>query len=145
MTRMGSSWGWWRAGLSALAVLAVVASLGCTRMGTASAAEGGILGVTKESPGAASIALTPKQVADGKLFVDIQVTTHTINDLDKYDLTKVVSLEAGGQKVAPSSAPKLHGHHNSGQLAFPLAALPKSFSIKFEGFDQPARRVMSWP
>jgi hypothetical protein len=137
LIRMG-----WRAGLIALAMGTFVA---CTRVASVSAAEGGPLGVTKETTGAVMIALTPKQFSDGKLVVDMQVTTHTINDLDKYDLTKVVSLEAGGQKVAPTSAPKLHGHHNSGQLVFPLAALPKAFSIKIEGLDQPALRVLSWP
>ena len=132
----------WRVTASALAILAVVS---CSGLNSAAAADGKILGVTKESAGAATVALTPKKFADGQLLVDMQATTHTLNDLDKYDLTKIVSLEFDGQKVAPALAPKLRGHHSSGQLTFPVKALPKSFAIKIQGLDQPAERVLSWP
>jgi len=134
-----------RSATGCLAVFAVFTFLAGACQNSVIAAEGGVLGVKKESAGAATVALTPKKFADGQLVVDIQVNTHTVNDLDKYDLTKIVSLEAAGQKVAPKSAPKLRGHHNSGQLVFPLPSLPKTFSIKINGLDQPAERVLSWP
>jgi hypothetical protein len=132
----------WRFTVCAFAILGMVS---CGRSNSAAAADGKILGMTKESSGAVTMALTPKKFADGQLFVDMQVTTHTINDLDKYDLTKIVSLEFDGQKIAPASAPKLRGHHSSGQLSFRIQALPKSFAIKIQGLDRPAERVMSWP
>jgi hypothetical protein len=134
-----------RGAVGCLAVFAVFTLLAGACQNSVIAAEGGVLGVKKESAGAATVAMTPKKFADGQLVVDIQVNTHTVNDLDKYDLTKIVSLEAPGQKVAPKSAPKLRGHHTSGQLVFPLASLPKAFAIKIQGLDQPAERVLSWP
>jgi hypothetical protein len=133
-----------RIAVGCLAAFAVFALLASACQNSVIAAEGGVLGVTKESAGAATVAMTPKKFAGGQLVVDIQVNTHTVN-LDKYDLTKIVSLEAAGQKVAPKSAPKLRGHHTSGQLVFPLPSLPKAFSIKIQGLDQPAERVLSWP
>ena len=126
----------------ALAAFAMVAAA-CQSM--VAAANDGVFGVTRESGGAAMVALTPKNFADGKLTVDIQVNTHSVNDLDKYDLTKIVALDIGGKTVAPASAPKLRGHHNAGQLVFPVATLPKGFTIKIQGLDQPAERVFSWP
>ena len=129
----------WRVTASALAILAVVS---CSGSNSAAAADGKILGVTKESAGAATVALTPKKFADGQLLVDMQATTHTLNDLDKYDLTKIVSLEFDGQKVAPALAPKLAvGHHSSGQLTFPVKALPKSFAIETVPRARPAGRA----
>ena len=125
--------------------LAVSAMIVAACQSSVAAADNGVFGVTRESAGAAMVALTPKKFADGKLIVDIQVNTHSVNDLDKYDLTKIVSLDVGGKLAAPTSAPKLRGHHNSGQLVFPVAALPKAFTIKIQGLDQPAERAFSWP
>jgi len=104
-----------------------------------------IFGVTKESAGAVTVTLTPKKHVEGQLFVEIAVTTHTINDLEKYDLKKIATLDFTEQSIAPTSAPALRGHHNSGQLVFPLAAMPGAFAIKLHGLDQPVLRVLSWP
>jgi hypothetical protein len=108
-------------------------------------ADGPILGVTKESNGAVMIELTPESFRQGRLEVGIKVTTHTVNDLDKYDLKKITTLEFTGQVIHPTSAPALKGHHTSGKLVFPLEALPKGFAIKIRGLDKPELRVLSWP
>lgn len=105
---------------------------------------GGILGTTKLSGGAVSVELTPASFADGRLVVDIRVNTHTVNDLDKYDLKSITTLETAGESVAPVSAPKLAGHHNSGELEFPLRALPDSMTITIQGLDEPATRIFLW-
>lgn len=148
--RRAASGARWRVVAISLAVLAAIGVLGL-RSCDANAApaeldsSNKIFGVTKESSGAVTVALTPRRHADGQLFVDIAVNTHTVNDLDKYDLKTMVTLEVHGHGVAPTSAPLLRGHHNSGQLVFPLAAMPGSFAIKIRGLDQPAMRVLSWP
>jgi len=56
----------------------------------------------------------------------------------------IVYLEVGGKTIAPTSAPKLRGHHSAGQLVFPLPVLPDAFSIKIKGLDKPALRTLSW-
>lgn len=109
------------------------------------AAESPILGVTKESKGAVTVALTPEHLRDGRLVVEIKVNTHTVNDLEKYDLTKITTLELEGKVIRPTSAPKLKGHHNSGELVFPLGTLPRAIVIKIRGLDKPELRVFSWP
>ena len=90
------------------------------------------------------VELTPEKYDKGRLTVSIRVNTHTVNDLDKYDLKAITKLEFDGKKVAPTSAPKLRGHHNSGELVFPLQSLPKAFTIKIENLDQKLR-VFAWP
>ena len=104
-----------------------------------------IFGVTKESGGAVSVELTPERMREGRLEVEIRVNTHTVNDLDKYDLKQITTLEFADESINPTSAPKLEGHHNRGTLAFPLSALPSAFSIKIRGLDKPELRVFSWP
>jgi len=104
-----------------------------------------LFGVTRESKGAVTIELTPKKHENGQLVVSMKVTTHTVNDLDKYDLKRQTELEFDSKKVHPTSAPKLKGHHNSGQIVFPLNVMPKAFSIKIRGIDEPKLRVFSWP
>ncbi len=139
----------WRVAASALFAFAVVA--GASLVSALADAppsvhtEGQILGVTKESAGAVTVTLTPRRYAGGELFVDLGVKTHTVNDLERYDLKKIVSLDFDGKSIRPTSAPRLRGHHNSGQLVFPLTVLPGSFAIKIRGLDQPALRVLSWP
>jgi len=106
---------------------------------------GAILGVAKESAGAVTVTLAPQRLREGQLQVEMHVNTHTVSDLAKYDLLKLTTLEFEGKSISPSTAPRLEGHHNSGNLLFPLEALPKAFSIKIRGLDKPELRVLSWP
>ncbi len=109
------------------------------------AAAPGVMGVTRKSDGRATVELTPKDYAQGKLTVEIRVNTHTVDDLDKYDLSELTTLEWTGKAVHPTSAPKLRGHHNTGALVFPVTPLPNAFSIIIRGLDEPAVRTFTWP
>lgn len=128
-------------------VLLVLVLLGlASRTAVASGDAGGkILGVTRSDTGVVSVELTPTKLEGGNLVVDMRVTTHTVYDLDKYDLTKITTLEHDGTSVVPTSAPKLEGHHSAGELVFPMTKLPDAFTIKIDGLNKPGVRVFSWP
>jgi|GEM_PF-4555334 len=104
----------------------------------------GFLGASRAAPGTVMIELTPTTYQNGRLEVQMSVTTHSANDLDTYDLTKVVTLEVQGKRIAPVAAPKLEGHHNRGQLAFEAPALKSPFSIVISDLHDPGRKVFSW-
>lgn len=133
---------YWIGGILALGIIGVVVALSSLR---AAAPADGILGVTRVSEGPATVALTPKEHVDGRLVVEIAVNTHTVDDLDRYDLTAITTLDAAGAAVAPVSAPELAGHHNSGELVFPLESLPDALTIVIRGLDEPGNRVFTWP
>lgn len=111
----------------------------------AAASQTTIFGVTRESGGAVMVDLTPKEFSNGELSVAIGVNTHTVNDLDKYDLTRLVTLKADELEVTPVSAPRLRGHHNRGELVFPLKRMPASLTIEIRGLDDPDVRTFNWP
>src|SRR3989344_4728753 len=67
--------------------------------------------------GDVAIELTPLGIRGGVLSVQFSANTHSV-DLSQFDLTKIVTLETNGQKIAPSSAPTLQGHHASGIMEF---------------------------
>jgi hypothetical protein len=130
----------------AMAVLLALAAGG--HAGDAPAADSSgkrIFGQTRESEGAVTVALTPEKHDKGRLSVRIEVNTHTVNDLGKLDLKKIATLRFDGETIAPESAPKLGGHHTSGKLVFPVAEMPRSFSIAIRGMDEPDVREFSWP
>jgi hypothetical protein len=106
---------------------------------------GQIFGVTRESVGAVTVTLTPKRHSEGRLWVDIAVNAQMVSRLEKYDLKKIVTLIFADQTIAPIAAPKLRGRYSSGQLVFPLVAIPRSFTIKIYGLEQPSLRIFSWP
>lgn len=128
-------------------VLLVVAVLALVRPGGASMSTAGaqVFGVTRESDGAVMVALTPKSFADGRLVMEMGVNTHTVNDLDRYDLTRIVFLKVGDREIAPEAAPSLHGHHNAGELVFPLETMPEAFSVEIRNLNGAGVRTYSWP
>jgi hypothetical protein len=116
-----ASWSVVAGGVFLALALAADPAGGLSRAFPAGVDRGGpVIGVTKESAGAVMVALTPTKFTDQRLVVEIAVTTHTVNDLDRYDLKKIIALTIDGRSIAPSSAPGLRGHHNRGQLVFPL-------------------------
>ena len=136
---------YWLAGLLALALVgggAIALTLGATPH---DAHIDTILGVTRESPGEVTVVLTPETFGDARLTVFIAINTHSVDDLDRYDLTRITTLELPSGSVSPVAAPRLSGHHNSGELAFPVEALPDSLAIVIRGLDDPAERVFTWP
>jgi len=94
-------------------------------------------------PGNAQIDLTPKGAENGQLKVDFAINTHSVT-LSEYDLTKVTTLEYGGKKINPISAPALEGHHNSGVLTFNVGQDITKFKITIVGIPSVQERVFEW-
>ncbi|MBI2108097.1 hypothetical protein HYU10_04335 [Candidatus Woesearchaeota archaeon] len=99
---------------------------------------------TKTSEGEVTIDITPKGLNNGNMIFDISFNTHTV-DLTQFDLKKLVVLEADGRQIAPSSAPSLSGHHNSGELAFNTGKDLNRFKIKINEIPDVKERVLEWP
>lgn len=94
--------------------------------------------------GDVAIELTPKSIENGKLIADIAANTHSV-DLSKFDLKQITMLEYSGKKIAPSSAPKMSGHHNSGTLVFDVGSTePENFRIVIKGIPNVEERVFEW-
>jgi hypothetical protein len=104
-----------------------------------------IFGKTVSEGSRVMVDLTPKKFANGKLEVGIRVNTHTVNDLDRYDLRTITLLKAPDREVAPVSAPALRGHHNRGTLVFELAGLPDAFQIEIRGLPGKDLMIFKWP
>jgi hypothetical protein len=95
------------------------------------------------SPGDVSIELKPHQQVNGKLEVDVWVNTHSV-DLSQFDLEKAVMLDYDGKQAAPTSAPKLGGHHVSGTITFEVEKDVQSFTITIEGIPLQEVRTYTW-
>ena len=104
-----------------------------------------IFGVTKSSQGEVTIELTPVDYDKGKLSINIGVNTHSIDDLNTYDLTKITVLKTGTFNINPVSAPKISGHHGSGKLVFEIEKLPNEFTISINGLNNESNRKFIWP
>ena len=98
---------------------------------------------TKISESTVTIELTPSKLDDKNFYVDISVSTHSV-DLSKFDLKKLVKLEFDGEYLFPVSAPKLEGHHSSGALVFDVGELPNNFKIKIEEIPDLPIRIFEW-
>ncbi len=98
---------------------------------------------TKTSESTVTVDLTPKKFNNGKLYVDIGVNTHTV-DLARYDLKEIVTLEFEDKSIKPTSAPKLSGHHNSGQLIFDVGRELDTFKITINGLPDIQERLFEW-
>lgn len=98
---------------------------------------------TKTSESAVTIGLTPKEHKNGKLYVDIEINTHTV-DLSQFDLTNLVTLKSNTKSINPSSAPELSGHHISGTLIFDIENPPSNLIIEVRGFPDIPIRTFEW-
>ncbi len=99
---------------------------------------------TKTSVGQVSIDLTPKGIVDGKFTFDIEVNTHTINNLNEYDIKQNIIMNYDKKSIKPIFAPQLSSHHNSGVLVFDLNKAPKEFSINIIGIPDVNERSLKW-
>lgn len=138
--------------IPALVLIAVVAVPGFSFSDSSGAvapppdpSQASILGVTRESDGPVTVALTPKELSDGGLTVEMAVNTHTVNDLHTYDLTHIVTLKVDGKTIPPVSAPELEGHHGGGDLVFPLETMPDALTIEIRGLNGVELRTFTWP
>lgn len=89
------------------------------------------------------IELTPHEVVDGLLEVDIAVNTHSVT-LEGFDLMQITTLEFNGKTLKPIDAPTLRGHHNSGTLSFEVGEDIDRFTIKIEGIPNVEERTFEW-
>ena len=87
--------------------------------------------------------LTPKGMENGKFAVDISVNTHSV-DLSQFDLMQITTLDYEGKAIKPASAPKLSGHHSSGELIFDTGSEIKNFKITIKGIPAVEERVFEW-
>lgn len=101
---------------------------------------------TKSRNSKVSIELTPSKFENGELIVDFSINTHSV-DLSQYDLKEIVVLDIDGETFKPVSAPKMSGHHNSGELVFNVPESLRSNAFKIIVSDLPNidKRVLEWP
>lgn len=95
------------------------------------------------SSGDVSIELTPQNVNNGQLVVDIAVNTHSV-DLSQFDLKEITTLEYNGKTVNPISAPILGGHHSNGELIFEVDGEIDSFTIRIKSIPKVDERIFTW-
>lgn len=93
--------------------------------------------------GEVSISLTPKEMKEGILTISIAANTHSV-DLSVFDLKELTVLEFEGKQIKPSSAPKLSGHHASGELIFNVGKELKNFVVKLKGIPKIEERIFEW-
>ena len=98
---------------------------------------------TITSEGEVTIDITPMEFDDGKFYFDINLNTHSV-ELSSYDLYQLIKIQVDEKNTAPSSAPKLSGHHNSGTLIFDVGIEPKSFRIIINNIPDIEERTFQW-
>lgn len=94
-------------------------------------------------PGDVSMELTPQEINNGQLQVEIAVNTHSV-DLNQFDLKEITTLEFDDKLIKPALAPALSGHHDSGTLVFEVDDELNSFIIKIRGIPKVEERVFEW-
>lgn len=99
---------------------------------------------TRVDKGDIEISLTPKGIEDGRFRIAVSVDTHN-GDLDKLDLQHTALLRVGTSQYQPKREVKLSGHHGTGQLEFPLTAVPEAFEIEIIDWAPRSTRVFRWP
>lgn len=105
----------------------------------------GIFGVKKQSGGDVTVELTPLSYEEGELILRISINTHNVDDLNNYDLKKIMTLEIGSTVINPVKTPRLGGHHNSGKIVFEVEELPKQFAVGITGLNLAGKREFIWP
>lgn len=99
---------------------------------------------TRVDKGAIEISLTPKGVVDGRFRIAVSVNTHS-GDLRALDLRHNAILHVGASMYQPMREVKLSGHHGTGELEFPLTAVPDAFEIEIHNVATGSSRVFRWP
>jgi len=95
------------------------------------------------SSGEVLVELTPHNAKDGKLKIDIEVNTHSV-DLTEFDLMQITTLEFDGQTIKPISVPSLNGHHSSGTITFETGKELNSFKVIIKGIPKIGQRLFEW-
>lgn len=93
--------------------------------------------------GDVQVQLTPLDVENGRLKVEISANTHSV-DLGEVNLQEQTILEFAGDTLKPASAPRLSGHHASGVLEFETGGEISAFTIRIRGIPLEEERVFAW-
>lgn len=94
--------------------------------------------------GEVSVELTPKKFENGKFYLSMGVNTHSVNDLNKYNLKEIITLSYKSKSYKPVSVPVVNGHHNGGELVFEMEEEPKEFKITIVSLAAEGIREFSW-
>ncbi len=100
--------------------------------------------VTKTSPGAVTIEVTPLGYEGGIFAIRHALSTHSI-DMSGFDLQKQVTVVFKGESYHSLNKPQLSGHHNTVELQFRLPSEPDSFEILISDIPDVKERRLSWP
>ena len=93
--------------------------------------------------GAVLVGLTPIEITENRLIVQIGVNTHSV-DLSQFDLKEIVVLEYDGKTIKPTEAPSLSGHHSSGNIVFETNKKANEFKVTILGIPNIEERVFEW-
>jgi hypothetical protein len=94
-------------------------------------------------PGDVAIELIPQKITSDELVLSISMNTHSV-ELDAFNLLEMSTLHYNSKIVQPVDAPKLRGHHVSGELVFPLDQKVSQFSVSIENIPLVGKRIFSW-
>jgi hypothetical protein len=89
------------------------------------------------------IELTPYIFHKNRLSIKFGMHTKTI-DLDKFNLSKIITLEHEGKIFKPIIASKMSGHHSYGIFTFDVGTEISSFKIKINDIPKVQERIFKW-
>ncbi|MBI5391893.1 hypothetical protein HZB00_02730 [Candidatus Woesearchaeota archaeon] len=98
---------------------------------------------TKTSSGTVTIDLTPVAIKNNQLVFTVNLNTHTV-DLEQYNLQMLTTLSYNGKNVKPLNSILLAGHHNTGELVFPVEGKPEHFNVVIIGIPDVSMREFAW-
>ena len=98
------------------------------------------IGTTGE--GDVSIELRPI-MEKSRLILKASINTHSV-DLSPFDLKQITTLELSGKSVNPVSAPKMSGHHITGDIVFNIDEEVDDFVVRIKGIPKVEERVFEW-
>lgn len=92
--------------------------------------------------GDVSVELRPI-VEKARLILKASINTHSV-DLNSFDLKQITTLEFSGKSITPIAAPKMNGHHISGDIVFDTGEELDNFVVRIKGIPKVEERVFEW-
>ena len=99
---------------------------------------------TRSSQGNISFELTPRAAENNRLVIELRANTHG-GDLADLDLTKLLTLEAGGKTYQPEAVDQLSGHHASGSVTFRIEGRTERFTVILKPVRGMPEQRFEWP
>ncbi len=93
--------------------------------------------------GDVAIDLTPIKIDNKNLVLSIAINTHSV-ELSRFDLKQITTLQYDGKAAYPADAPKIEGHHSSGNIMFNIGGSLKDFTVTIKGVPKVEERVYKW-